>query len=121
MIGPDIGSAANERGSLDSEGLRSITQRSMAAYQRDNAEAVLAQYSRSADRPRVVDAPRRRRPLRYGAQCESAAAALRVETPASLEVAVNELRVPAHRAEDSTRVGRAEKHGLLRRGRLHRP
>lgn len=71
--------------------------------------------------PKVVDAPTRRRLLRDSAQCESAAAALGVETPASLEVAVNELGVLAYRAEDSKCVGRAERHGLLRRVRLHRP
>ena len=54
-----------------------------------------------------------RHELRDGAQGESAAVTLGVETPASLEVAVNELRVLAHRAEDSARVGRAKKHGLL--------
>jgi hypothetical protein len=67
------------------------------------------------------DAPTRRRPLRDSAQCESAAAALGVETPASLEVAVNELGVLAYRAEDSKCVGRAEKGGLLRRVQLHKP
>ena len=63
----------------------------------------------------------RRRPLRDSAQCESGAAALGVETPASLEVAVNELGVLAYRAVDSKCVGRAERHGLLRRVRLHGP
>ena len=56
------------------------------------------------------------RPLRAGDQREPAAAALRVETMASLVVAVNELRVLTHRAEDSTRVDRAQSHGLLRKG-----
>ena len=68
-------------------------------------------------RPRAAS----RASLCAGAQCESAAAALGVETPASLVVAVNELRVLAHRAEDSTRVGGAAKHHLLGRGRLHGP
>lgn len=61
-----------------------------------------------------------RGPLRDAAQRESAAAALGVETPASLEVAVNELPMPAHRAKDSTPI-RAEKQSLLGGGRLHRP
>jgi hypothetical protein len=72
-------------------------------------------------RPWSSPPPRRRGPQRTGAQCESAAAAHGVETPASLVVAVNELRVLAHRAEDSTRVVGAAKHDLLIRGRLHGP
>jgi hypothetical protein len=70
-----------------------------------------------ASRPKI--GARRRRPLLDGAQCEPAAATLGVETPASLDVAVNELRVLARRAKDATRVGGAEKDGLLGRGRLH--
>jgi hypothetical protein len=94
----------------------------LAAYQllrrRGHPPAEFAQSGLIA--PKVVDAPMRRRTLRDSTQCESAAAALGVETPASLEVAVNELGVLAYRAEDSKCVGRAERHGLLRRVRLHR-
>ena len=71
--------------------------------------------------PKVVDAPTRRTPLCDSAQCESAAAAIGVETPAILEVAVSELGVLAYRAEDSKCIGRAERHGLLRRVRLPGP
>ena len=60
-------------------------------------------------------------PLLDGGRCEAAAATLGVETPASLEVAVNELGVLACRAEDSKCVGRAERRDLLRKVRLHRP
>ena len=61
------------------------------------------------------------RPLSDSAQLESAAAALGVETPASREVAVNELGVLAYRAEDPKCFGSAETHSLLRRVRLHTP
>ena len=53
-------------------------------------------------------------------QRESATAALGVEAPARLEVAVDELRVLALRAEDATRVRGAGEDGLLGRGSLHR-
>jgi hypothetical protein len=52
-------------------------------------------------------------------QRESAAGALGVEAPARLEVAVDELRVLARRAEDATRVRGAGEDGLLGRGSLH--
>ena len=94
-----------------------------------SAEGTRRSFSRARARTPGINAParpgrhtpRRRGPLRAGAQCESAAAALGVETQASLVVAVNELRVLAHRADDSTRVGGAAKHDLLIRGRLHGP
>jgi hypothetical protein len=47
------------------------------------------------------------------------AVALRVEAQAGLGVPVNELRVLAHRAEDSPGVDGAEKHGVLSQGGLH--
>jgi hypothetical protein len=88
-----------------------------------DAEGVDRRSSRRAGliAPKIVAAPTRRRPLRDSAQCESATAAVGVETPASLEVAVNELGVLAYRAEDSKCVGRAERHGLPRRVRFHKP
>ena len=58
--------------------------------------------------------------VRNGGQREPVAAALGVQAAASLDVAVNELRVLAPRAEDSTRIDRAETLGPLWGGCSHR-
>lgn len=50
---------------------------------------------------------------RDGREGESFAAAFGVQTSAGLDVAVNELRVLAHRAEDPTRIDGAQTLGTL--------